>query len=333
MITRWLHLVLHHPRAFDQEPRTLQRYVRIHQFFSRNSPGDQICRVVHPWTMRPSLLRSLDFTDAIGNESFDQRWHNWAITELSSQIHTSSISLGRCIWKCMKLQAANGIPATWGVTPWDSPRFQHTKPIQRRKRIWYSGGTSSSHPSSRVDNFWNRHLACNTYGAANPNGSKSFEKKLSTILLVIHKFRAKTEPLNVKQSSDASHNKPRTLNNSRSRYLSLKSWCNISATSGLLDPHFTKGMLALDIVLIASFTMVPHSSTESAPDKKSSTYKFSFNSSTTLNSRKPEKWNGHYSKLFKWKTFVPSGKRFVNMHSIAYINIYIHSYDNFFHLR
>ena len=43
-----------------------------HQFFSRNAPGHQICRVVHPWTMWPSLLRSqrLDFIDAIGNESF-----------------------------------------------------------------------------------------------------------------------------------------------------------------------------------------------------------------------------------------------------------------------
>ena len=138
---------------------------------------------------------------------------------------------------------------------------------------------------------WNRHLACNMYGAANPNGSKSFGKKLRTTLLVIHKSGAKTEPLKVKQSSDASHNKPRTLKYSRSRYLYLKSRCNISATSGLLDPHFTKGMLAFDMILIASFTMVQHSSTESAPDKKSSTYMFSFNSSTTLDSGKPDKWN------------------------------------------
>ena len=163
--------------------------------------------------------------------------------------------------------------------------------MQRRKRTWYSGGTSSSHPSSRVQNSWNRRLACNTYGAANPNGSKSFEKKLKTTLLVIHKSGAKTEPLKVKQSSDASHNKPRTLKDSRSRYLSLKSRCNISATSGLLDPHFTKGMLACDMILIASFTMVQHSSTESAPDTKSSAYMFSFNSSTTLDSGKPDKWN------------------------------------------
>ena len=134
-------------------------------------------------------------------------------------------------------------------------------------------------------------LACNTYGAANPNGSKSFEKKLRTTLLLLHKSGAKTEPLKVKQSSDASHNNPQTLKDSRSRYLSLKSRSNISATFGLLNPHFTNGMLAWDMIPIASFTMVQHSLTESAPDKKSSTYMFSFNSSTTLDSGKPDKWN------------------------------------------
>ena len=158
--------------------------------------------------------------------------------------------------------------------------------IQRGKRFWYPGGTSSSHPSSRVHSSWNRHLACNTYGPANPNGSKSFEKKARTTLLVIHKSGAKTEPLKVKQSSDASHNKPRTLKDSRSRYLSLKSRCNISATSGLLDPYFTKGMLAWDIILIASFTMVQHSSTES--DKKSAFLQLL---NYSFDSGKPDKWN------------------------------------------
>ena len=31
------HLVLHHQRVLDQESSTLQSYVRVHQFFSRNS--------------------------------------------------------------------------------------------------------------------------------------------------------------------------------------------------------------------------------------------------------------------------------------------------------
>ena len=133
----------------------------------------------------------------------------------------------------MKLQVTNGIPKP-GVYLLGILRDFNTPKtfIQHRKRVWYSEGTSSSKPSSRVHNSWKRHLACNTYGAANPSGLKSFEKKLRTTLLIIHESGAKTEPLKVKRSSDTSHNKSR---------------CNISATSGLLDPHFTKGMLAWDM--------------------------------------------------------------------------------------
>ena len=79
---------------------------------------------------------------------------------------------------------------------------------QRRKRIWYSGRTLSSQPSPRVHNSWNRRLVCNTYGAVNLNGSKIFRRNSAQPSLL---SGAKTLPLKVRQSSDASHSKPRTM--------------------------------------------------------------------------------------------------------------------------
>ena len=117
--------------------------------------------------------------------------------------------------------------------------------IQHGKRIWYWGVTSSSKSSPRVHNYWNHNLACNTNGAANSNESKDFEKKnTTTALYVIHKSGAYTKPLKVKQSSDIGHGKTRTLK--RSKYLYLKSRRSILAISLLLDPHFTKGILACE---------------------------------------------------------------------------------------
>ena len=92
----------------------------------------------------------------------------------------------------------------------------------------------------------------------------------------------------MKESALANQVTPRTLWDSASKNLSR---CNMRDTSGLLEPHLTRFILAFDMISHASWTMLQNSSMESASDRKSSTYIFSCNSANTRDEGNEAKWD------------------------------------------
>ena len=127
-------------------------------------------------------------------------------------------------------------------------------------------------------------------GETKPSGSNNLLIKLKMTRFVMSRFSGMWIPSKEKQSSFANHFMPKTRMTSSSTYLSWNSWCNSSATTSLLEPHFTNGKLAWFMTADASWMNEQASSCESEPESKSSTYKFSFNSCVTWDWGTVDKW-------------------------------------------
>ena len=182
-------------------------------------------------------------------------------------------------------------PRTRSIPSCDLPPLQNINSSHPMKELLLVfRGTSPSQPYPKDHSSWNIHSARKTNGTVNPRG---------TTLLVTQISSSKDTPWNVKQSSLVSQVRPRTLWDSASKNVSIKSRCTIQDTSGLFEPHLTRFILAFNTTSKASWTMLQHSSMEPTPDRKSSMYIFSGNSSTTRDVENKAKWD--WTMAFKRK--------------------------------